>query len=385
MSDTLPSCPQPPDWHVPWDVLETECPWFVELRECEQDRTHHGEGDVATHTRMVCEALAALPAWRELQSTERRIVFAAALLHDVAKPACRRVEPAGRVSFPGHSRRGAVMARNLLWRRDVPFALRESVCSLVRHHLKPFFLADHPDSRRVALEVSQTARCDWLALLAEADARGRLCADTQRLVDNVHLFAGYCAELGCLERAWPFPSDHARFLYFRDERRSPDFAPHEEFSCDVMLLSGLPASGKDRWQRLNLPDWPVVSLDALRSELDVDPDDAQGVVVQAAREQARQYLRDRRSFVWNATNLSRLVRGEVIRLLAAYRARVRIVYLETSAPELRERNRSRPRPVPEKAIERMLGRWEVPDLTEAHQVEHFADSSSPPSDPRPES
>lgn len=372
MSDSLPPCPLPPGWAVPWDELDAGCAWLDDLRCCGQDAIHHGEGDVWVHTRMVCEALASLPAWRALDEVERRILFAAALLHDVAKPACRREELDGHISFKGHSRRGAVMVRAILWKRGVAFAVREQVCALVRHHLKPFHLAEHADSRRLAIEVSQTARCDWLALLAEADARGRICRDLPRLLDNIALFADFCREQNCLSEPWNFPSHHARFLYFREPDRAPDYPPHEDFSCDVVVLSGLPGAGKDHWKRVNLPDWPVVSLDDLREELDVDPDGKQGPVLQAAREQARTYLRAKQDFVWNATNLSRLVRGEVIRLLADYRARVRIVYLEVSEETLHRQNRGRARPVPEKVLNRLLSRWEVPDRTEAHQVEWHA-------------
>ena len=48
-------------------------------------------------------------------------------------------------------------------------------------------------------------------------------------------------------------------------------------------MSGLPGAGKDNWVRNNLPDWPVISLDAVREELDVDPTDAQGQVINRAR------------------------------------------------------------------------------------------------------
>jgi putative nucleotidyltransferase with HDIG domain len=320
---------------------------------------------------MVCEAMASFSTWRALDEGPRRVLFTAALLHDVAKPATRRLEHDGHVSFRGHSRRGAVMARAILWQMGVPFVVRERVCSLVRHHLKPFFLAESADCRRVALEVSQTARCDWLALLAEADARGRICRDPQRMLDNVALFAEFCREEGCLDRPWAFPSDHARFVYFREDNRSPDFAPHEEFGSEVVLISGMPGVGKDTWIRSQLPDWPVVSLDELREELEVDPAGEQGPVLQAAREQARRHLRVKRPFVWNATNLSRQVRGECVRLFAAYRARIHTVYLEVSEETQRAQNRQRPYPVPEKVIARLLSRWEVPDLTEAHQVEHI--------------
>jgi len=91
--------------------------------------------------------------------------------------------------------------------------------------------------------------------------------------------------------------------------------------------------------------------------------------VNRAREQARAYLRQGRSFGWNATNVSRQLRGECVRLFAGYGARVRIVYVEVPAATLFSRNRQRAAPVPEAVIERLLQRWEVPDRTEAHQLE----------------
>jgi predicted kinase len=137
----------------------------------------------------------------------------------------------------------------------------------------------------------------------------------------------------------------------------------------VVLTSGLPGSGKDHWVRRHRGDWPVVSLDALRGELGVDPADTQGAVVNRARELARGYLRDGRSFVWNATNVSRSLRDEVIGLFARYGARVHVVYLEVPADVLMTRNRQRPAAVPEAVLERLLDRWEVPDRTEAHRVD----------------
>jgi predicted kinase len=107
----------------------------------------------------------------------------------------------------------------------------------------------------------------------------------------------------------------------------------------------------------------------VRGELDVDPADAQGQVINRAREQARGYLRQGQSFVWNATNLSRQLRGQCIQLFADYHARIRIVYVEAAEERLLRQNRQRQIPVPESVLERLLDRWEVPDPTEAHRVE----------------
>jgi predicted kinase len=316
---------------------------------------------------MVCQELAALPAWQALPEAQRRVLFAAAVLHDVGKPDCTHSEE-GRISSRGHSRRGAILARNLLWQMAVPFAAREQVSALIRYHQVPYFLIDRPDGQRLAVEVSQTTRCDHLALLAEADVRGRICHDRQRLLDNVGLFVEQVREMGCLHAPYLFASDHARVLFFQNEQRHPDAPAHAAFRAEVVLMSGLPGAGKDHHIRHHLADWPVISLDDLREEMDVSPADSQGTVVNEARDRARELLRQGRSFVWNATNLSRQLRGGVLSLFLAYQARVRIVYLETAHEVLFAQNRQRERRVPEKILRRLLDRWEVPDVTEAHEV-----------------
>jgi predicted kinase len=368
MKTLLDQTPGPPDWPLDWSALEQHS-WVHDLSGCVQDPVHHAEGDVLTHIRMVCEALTGSSGWRALPEFERQVVFAAAMLHDVAKPLCTRVESDGRIVSPGHARRGAILARRLLWRMGVPFQKREQVVALVRHHLAPFHLLARGDPRRLAFEVSQTARCDHLAILAEADARGRICTDSGRLFEDIALFVEFCREHACLTGPRVFPSDYSRFLYFRRADRDPDYLAHDDSRCEVVLLSGLPGAGKDHWAREHLAGVPVISLDDVRAELDASPSGQQGAVITRAREKARELLREGRPFAWNATNLSRHVRGECIGLFADYRARVRIAYVEAAEEQLLRQNRQRLAPVPESVIERLLDRWEVPDLTEANRVE----------------
>ena len=63
------------------------------------------------------------------------------------------------------------------------------------------------------------------------------------------------------------------------------------------------------------------------------------------------------------------MRSQLIQLLADYRARIKLVYVETGWGELLRRNRSRERPVPEDVIGRLANRLDVPNLTEAHFAE----------------
>lgn len=108
----------------------------------------HAEGDVWIHTRRVCEELAALDDFRALPGEDREILFWAALLHDVTKPACTRRTSDGRIRSPGHAARGAVLARRLLWRSGLPFAEREQVAGMVLLHALPLWAAERDDGAR---------------------------------------------------------------------------------------------------------------------------------------------------------------------------------------------------------------------------------------------
>lgn len=370
MRDFAELCPAPPHWNLDWAAVRERFGWIRDLAGVEQDPVHHAEGDVEVHTRMACEALADLPAWRARPEAERVRLFAAVLLHDVAKPLCTRRDEEGRVTAHGHSRRGDLMVRRILWESGAPITWREHVAALVRHHQVPFWALERPDLHRIVFRVSLLARNDDLAMLATADILGRRCGDVAEVLDGIDLYSEYCAEQRCLDRPRDFPSDHARFWFFRRPDRDPDYAAHDDTRLTVTVMSGLPGAGKDHWIRSHRPDPPVVSLDALRSELGIAATEDQRPVTAAATERAREHLRAGRSFVWNATNVSRDLRGRSIGLAAAYRARVEIVSLEAPHEVLARRMERRRVPVPPTAMERLIRRWECPDPTEAHRVTH---------------
>jgi predicted kinase len=361
-------CPAPPGWRVRWQDLTDEFEWIRAMRECPQDSVFHREGDVWTHVGMVLEALASDVEFRALPTAGRSIVFTAALLHDVAKPACTRTED-GRVTSRGHSQRGAIAARRILWDLNLDFATREQICALVRYHQLPFHLINRPDAQRMVLLISQTARCDFLTLIARADALGRDCSDRDELLTHIALFREYCHEQGCLYGPRIFPSSHSRFMYFRNPGRDPEYRAYEEPRCEVTIMSGLPGAGKDAWVAQYRPELPQISLDQLRDELGAEPTRNQGGVVQAARERARTFLRAGTDFVWNATNISTEMRRQIVDLAVAYEARIRIVYVEATREGLFQQNEARSAIVASAAIARLLDRWEVPDVTEAQNVE----------------
>ncbi len=370
---SFPHCPEPPNWSLNWSAAQTEFDWLQSLENCPQDPRYHAEGDVLTHTRLVCEALISLPAWRELPATERSVLFAAALLHDVAKPSATNIEIDGSITSKGHVRQGAKMARQILYLMNVPFHQREAIIALIQYGSLPLWFWDKPNPQRAVIKASQLIRCDLLGLLAEADVRGRHCDDRSQLLEKIQFFREFCQENHCFEYPRQFASHHSRFVYFQKENGNPDYAAFDDTKFEVILMSGLPGSGKDYWVRENLPDWRAIALDEVRKQMNISPKDEQGEVINQAKSIAKEYMRTGKSFVWNGTNLSRQIRSGLINLFSAYHARIRIVYLEVPYEELLKRNREREAMVPESIIEKMCDRLEVPDLTEAHLVNWVVD------------
>ena len=373
----FPFCPEPPDWNLNWDAVEVRFNWVSAMKGCRQDAQWHAEGDVSTHTRMACESLIQMKEWRSLPVIERNAIFAATLLHDIAKPRVS-IDLNGRIHSPHHSSRGARMTRCLLYQELLPtltldhLRLREKIVQLVRFHGLPLSFLEKDDPKRTLIAASQTVQLDHLALLAQADAEGRHCQDQQELLSRIDLFREFAHECKCYLTPRAFASEHTRYLYLQGRNIDPDIEAFDDSRLDVILMSGLPGSGKDQWISTNTSHLPVVSLDSIREQLKVRPEDDQGTVVMEARRQAREYLRAGTPFIWNATNVSRSIRRLVIELFRRYGARVRIVYVETAWKELILRNSTRTKPVPESVLNVLVKKLEVPNITDVHRVDFVA-------------
>ena len=89
-----------------------------------------------------------------------------------------------------------------------------------------------------------------------------------------------------------------------------------------------------------------------------------------AKEKAKEMMRAKQSFVFNATNITTDMRSKWIQLFTDYGGRVKIIYLEVPYNQLIQQNHNRDYKVPEKVIEKMIGKLEIPTVREAHEVEY---------------
>lgn len=360
----------PPEAIVDWAEQE---PWARTMQACLQDADWHAEGDVWTHTRMVCEELHALDEWASMDSRSRVILLMTALFHDAAKPLTTAIDPlTGRTTSPKHAVKGEHLARQVLRDLECELVDREEIARMVRYHGRPAFLLERAEPSHEVIRLSWMVSNRLLYLFALADTRGRVTKEMSRPEENLHFWKMLAEENDCFERPFAFSNPQARFSFLRQMESNLFYVPHEAYSCTVTMVSGLPGSGKDRWLEKNRPELPMVSLDALRLELGIGPDENQGAVVQAARERCREFLRRGESFAFNATNLLGQTRSRWIELFVDYRARVEIVYIEPALSTIHQQNRDRDQPVPAAVINRLAAKVEVPTWMECHSL-HLLD------------
>ena len=106
-------------------LLKVLLPEIDAMKGVEQSPDYHPEGDVFTHTMLTLSRLTA--------PTET--LAYGCLLHDVAKPLCIRRDQE-RLTFYGHTEKGAAMAEEVLKRLKRSRATWERVVYLVRNHLR---------------------------------------------------------------------------------------------------------------------------------------------------------------------------------------------------------------------------------------------------------
>ena len=318
------------------------------------------------------DGLRPTPAARRLAGLtphEQTVLLFTALFHDSGKPLTSQVDPGtGRITSPKHAVKAEHLARSILRDLGCDLTTREEIARLVRFHGRPAFLLEKPEPNHEVVSLSWLVSNKLLYLFALADTRGRKTVEMSRPEENLHLWKLVAEENGCFDQPYPFANDHARFLFYRQERPNLHYVPFEGHRCTVTLMSGLPGSGKDAWLAANRPDLPVVSLDDLRGELDVEATDDQGEVIQVATERCREHLRSGRSFAFNATNILRQTRRRWIDLFADYDARIEIVYVEPPLPVILSQNARRDRPVPERVIRELADKCEPPTFAEAHSL-----------------
>lgn len=219
------------------DLAEFSLPDVPRLRGMQQEPGAGRHKDVFSHTLQV------------LDRTPPRLALRwAALLHDIAKPATKRVEH-GKVTFHGHDHKGERMARRILSDLHEPGELVDRVGRLVGLHLRAnAYEGAWTDSavRRFVLDVGEECVEDLLALSRADVTTGRI----ERRLEIARSVAGLerrILELRAQEDIARIasPLDGLELMELFDRRPGPWIQPIKDALRELVIDGQLGAGDKE--------------------------------------------------------------------------------------------------------------------------------------------
>lgn len=370
----------PTDNIINWDLINNELlkPYYQNMVNTPQDPRWHKEGNVFIHTKMVCEKLIELKEYQSLSKINKLEVFLSCLFHDIGKTVCTKILD-NEIASPNHAITGSLMLREYLW-KDLQISgtkeyqnFRETICLLVKYHSNPVYIGmDDNEVKVIKISLNQQLASDFslklLLLLSTADVMGRICIDSEEQLKCLKKFEKLAKNYNCFTESFSFLNSVTKFRYLNGKKIYPYDQLYDDTKSEVIMICGLAGTGKDTYIKNNY-SLPIVSLDNIRNLYKLTSSDDQGKVFNIAKEEMKNYLRNKENFILNATNLHQQNRQKLVKLFTDYNAKVKIIFLETSWNENINRNKNRKTAVNQKVIEKMLSSLNIVENYEAHSVE----------------
>lgn len=142
------------------------------LNSLPQDSTWHPEGDVLTHTKLVCDQIPRLTT--DCNDYFKSVLMFAALCHDMGKVVTTKVNEEGRIVSPEHDKMGVPIAEEFLKSIGSPIDLIDKVKPLVAEHMVHINGEPTPRAvRRLSNRLAPHSSINLLSIIIEADHSGR--------------------------------------------------------------------------------------------------------------------------------------------------------------------------------------------------------------------
>ena len=373
-------------------------PLLHEFSITEQDSRWHAEGNVAIHTEMVLNELYQLLRTEaaHISGTNRQILILSALLHDIAKPiTTRQKEIAGETCIVAskHEEIGASYLATKLIELPLKHTSIVAIMGLVGFHQIPKLLVIKNKSDSDYLHLALHADLALLYWLELADMKGRICEDLDQQIALLALFKLFAEEYQLWEKKDPSQSllsniqikpSYNEQIYLNgyairqlatglistpEEAVAKNYQAAQAYS-HLYVMCGISGSGKSTWIAQHLPEFEVISLDDIRTELNGKRSNQKnrGQVLQLAKLRLKTALANKRNVVWDATNIRKDFRKIICDFGINYGALITIVTFQMKESSLRKNNKDRQHAIGDDIITSQLDKLEWPSFIEGHRM-----------------
>lgn len=384
-------------------------PLIKEYKNTIQDPIWHAEGDVHIHTDMVLTELYKLlesKEWKKYnQPNFRRILILAALLHDYGKPSTTfTCKDTGRIKASKHEEVGRNLLVLPLLELDLPQHEYLQILNLVGLHQRPKLLVIKDEPMYKYLALNENFFIDLMYILELADLRGRTCIDkeesimyleewykkakeyckdqTDQLVNINSMINTAMHKVGRDDLAtgldnysfhvgiYQYHNNLIPTLYDAMEKYKGYINPH----FNVVLTCGLSATGKSTYIKQHYPDYHIISMDVIREELcngNRSDQSKNKEVAVIAKERFKECLRKKQNVVWDATNLRKEYREQLITLSHNYNALTHLIVFLDKEKNIKKKDKERKWSVSDSIIDKQIKSWQFPFFNETHIVKYI--------------
>lgn len=145
------------------------------------------------HKNNFYHSLIVLEQAMDFESSPDIVLRTAALLHDIGKPATRKIEKSGDASFQNHENVGARMAKKILQAQNYSPDEIKAVYELIANHMRSYGFKENvwTDSavRRFASDISSDAQLERLYLIFKADMSTKHASKRAQIQSKVDALA----------------------------------------------------------------------------------------------------------------------------------------------------------------------------------------------------
>jgi predicted kinase len=362
-------------YEVKWDnVLMIEP--FHHLKDGGFHSKYHKEGNSFIHTQMVVDSMKRLNfRWESTDHNYKIIMLLAAIFHDIGKAETAVLKENGDWSAHNHVVNGEKITRFILW--DIPFQMREIVCSLVRYHMLPLDFLRKNNSERIKsiMKISMDVEFDKLCFLCKSDILGSYSDDVDERLNTIEIMSKMAADIGYLHASMEVTPFQKFFTFneglFKNKTVSTNLDIHDQLKITIMC--GIPGGGKTHCIKTHFPNTRVISRDLTRIELGYidengkflgNPEQEQKVS-EIVNQQIIECCENNISFIYDNMNTKKKYRDEFINKVIQYNPIINIVYCETFKQTHLERRDGQ---IDRNIIFKMMREMEMPTQDECYSL-----------------